>query len=312
MIYQQYQINNQPKMSAFQEQPIETHEVEIEMGLAQLCRAQDQTYSGIFIDEETGEKGKWAMVTDGHGSNTCINFLRSIKQETLNEIIGTSTPVEALAKYINDRANIRIFESSGATMCLVKIYKDRVVCINCGDSQVIVYKNNEPVFISKQHNAFNRDERKRLTTSFPGVKIEKTKNIKIISENKIIGVEGEYIEFPSGIRLMMSQALGHNGNTGYAPDYETISYNEGDSLKIIIATDGFWDMVIKDEEEEITNLLKMQCKDLLDFAVKRWLQEWEMYTDIDAEHYSKCCYNENQCDDVGVVTVDIVPKILYE
>jgi serine/threonine protein phosphatase PrpC len=295
-------------MAAFQELPIETHDIDIQMGLAQLCKAQDQTYSGDFIDEETGEKGKWAMVTDGHGSNTCINFLRYIDQIKLNKIIGTKSPVETMAKYINDRANIRIFESSGATMCLAKIYKDRIVCINCGDSQLIVYKNSEPVFISKEHNAFNLNERKRLTSCFPGLQIEKTKNIKIVSENKIIGIVGEYIEFPSGTRLMMSQALGHNGNTGYAPDYQTISYNECDNVKIIIATDGFWDMVIKDDEEEITNLLKMQCKDLLDFAVKRWLQEWEMYTDIDALHYSKCCYNENQCDDVGVVTIDIVPK----
>jgi len=295
-------------MSAFQEQPVETHTIEIDMGLAQLCKGQDQTYSGVFIDEDTGEEGKWAMVTDGHGSNTCINFLRSIKQEKLNEIIGKPTPVETMAKYINENAKIGKYESSGSTMCLVKIYKDRVLCINCGDSRVIVYKNNNPVFLSKEHNSFNLNERKRLEACYPGVKIDKTTNIKIISETKMIGIVGEYIDFPSGTRLMGSQALGHNGNTGYAPDYETIYYDKNDSIKIIIASDGLWEMVLKDNEDEIAKIAKMPCKDLMDFAVKRWLQEWEMYRDINAETFVKCSFNEKQCDDVGIVTVDIVPK----
>jgi len=295
-------------MSAFQEQPVETHTIEIDMGLAQLCKGQDQTYSGVFIDEDTGEEGKWAMVTDGHGSNTCINFLRSIKQEKLNEIIGKSTPVETMAKYINENAKIGKYESSGATMCLVKIYKNRVLCINCGDSRVIVYKNNNPVFLSKEHNSFNLNERKRLEACYPGVKIDKTTNIKIISETKMIGIVGEYIDFPSGTRLMTSQALGHNGNTGYAPDYETINYDKNDSLKVIIASDGFWEMVLKDNEEEIAKIAKMECKDLLDFALNRWLQEWEMYRNINAETFVKCSFNEKQCDDVGIVTIDIVPK----
>ena len=295
-------------MSTFQEQTIYNHNIEIDMGLVQLCKGQDQTYSGVFIDEETGEEGKWAMVTDGHGTNTCINFLRSIKQEKLNEIVGKPSPVETMAKYVNENARIQKMESSGATMCLVKLYKDRVVCINCGDSRVIVYKNNNPMFLSKEHNSFNLNELKRLEACYPGVKIDKTTNIKIISETKMIGIVGEYIDFPSGTRLMASQALGHNGNTGYAPDYETIYYDKNDSLKIIIASDGFWDMVLKDNEEEIAKIAKMPCKDLLDFAVKRWLQEWEMYRNINAETFIKCSFTEKQCDDVGIVTVDIVPK----
>jgi serine/threonine protein phosphatase PrpC len=295
-------------MASFQEERIETHNVEIDMGLAQLCKGQDQTYSGVFIDEETQEEGTWAMVTDGHGSNTCINYLRSIKQDKLNEIIGKTSPVETMAKYINENARIANFESSGATMCLVKIYKDRILCINCGDSRVMVYKNDKKIFLSKEHNSFNMNERRRIEACYPGVKIEKTTNIKIVSETKMIGIIGEYIEFPSGTRLMTSQALGHNGHTGYSPDYETIYYDKNDSLRIIIASDGLWEMVLKDNEEEILKLAKMQCKDLLDFAVKRWLQEWEMYTDIYAEAFIKCSYKENQCDDVGVVTVDIIPK----
>ena len=122
-------------MSTFQEQTIYTHNIEIDMGLVQLCKGQDQTYSGVFIDEETGEEGKWAMVTDGHGTNTCINFLRKIKQEKLNEIVGKQSPVETMAKYVNENAHIQKMESSGATMCLVKIYKDnKIAKIRTSDS----------------------------------------------------------------------------------------------------------------------------------------------------------------------------------
>lgn len=299
-------------MSVFQELPSETHDVEIEMGLLQLCKEQDQTYSGVFVDEESGEEGKWGMVTDGHGSDNCINFLRKIKQEKLNEIIGSKTPVETMAKYINENAGMQKMESSGATMCLVKIYKDRVVCVNCGDSRVIVYKNNKSVFLSKEHNSFNINERRRLEACYPNVEIKKTRNIKIISETKMIGIVGEYIDFPSGTRLMMSQALGHDGDTGYAPDYETIYYDNNDIIKIIIGSDGFWDMILKDNKEEITKIAKMECKDLLDFAVKRWLQEWEIYQDINAETFYVTEFDDKQCDDVCVITVDIVPKMLYK
>jgi len=293
-------------MAAFQELPIETHNIDIDMGLAQLCKGQDQTYSGIFIDEETGEQGKWAMITDGHGSNTCISFLRYIDQIQLNKMIGTKTPVENMAKYINQHAKIGKYESSGATMCLVKIYKDRIVSINCGDSQISVYKNNEHVFLSKPHDTFNLDEIKRIYRSFPGVRITKTKNIKIVSEKKMIGIDGEYIDFPSGTRLMMSQSLGHNGNTGYAPDHNTIYYNPGDKMKIIIGSDGFWDMILKDSE--IQKISSMDCKDLLDFAVKRWLQDWDMYNNDNTDEYTTCRFVSDQCDDVGVVTVDIIPN----
>jgi serine/threonine protein phosphatase PrpC len=295
-------------MSAFQEQSIDTHNIEIDMGLAQLCKGQDQTYSGVFIDEDTGEEGKWAMITDGHGSNTCINFLRTITQEKLNEIVGKTAPVETMAKYINENARIFRNESSGSTMCLVKIYKNRILCINCGDSRVMVYKNGKKVFLSKEHNSFNLNERKRLEACYPGVKIDKTTNIKIVSETKMIGIVGEYIDFPSGTRLMASQALGHNGNTGYAPDYESIDFTDSDSLKIIIASDGLWEMVLKDNIEEIAKIAKMPCKDLLDFAVKRWLQEWEMFTDVNTEEFIRCSFDSKQCDDVGVVTMDIIPK----
>jgi serine/threonine protein phosphatase PrpC len=294
-------------MAAFQELPIETHNVEIDMGLAQLCKGQDQTYSGVFTDEETQEEGKWAMVTDGHGTDTCIRFLRYIDQIKLNKIMGSQTPVETIAKYINQNAKIGKYESSGATMCLVKIYKDRIVCINCGDSQLSVYKNDEHVFLSKEHDSFNLNEIKRIYRSFPGVRITKSKNIKIVSETKMIGIDGEYIDFPSGTRLMMSQALGHNGNTGYEPDYQTIPYNEGDKIKIIIGSDGFWDMILK-ESDEIQKIAAMACKDLLDFTVKRWLQDWDMYTDSKNDEYNTCRFVSHQCDDVGIVTVDIIPK----
>lgn len=216
--------------------------------------------------------------------------------------------IECMAKHIDKNERIHENECSGATMRLVKIYKDRVLCINCGNSRVIVYKNEQNVFLSKEHNSFNLNERRRLEAYYPSIKISKTNNIKIVPETKMISVIGEYIDFPSGVSLMTSQALGHNSITGYAPDYETIYYTDKDSLKIIVASDGFWDMVLKDNDDEILKLTKMRCKDLLDFAAKRWLQEWEMFRDIYATMFMKCSFDAKQCDDVGIATVDMVPN----
>jgi serine/threonine protein phosphatase PrpC len=293
-------------MAAFMTLP--SHAVDVNAKLNQLSKKQDYIICEQAIDNETGELFNWCAVFDGHGSDDCIQFIREIPITTMNNFISSKNPIENLYKYINQRLKMRV--SSGSTMCLTKIYQNRIVCSNCGDSKAAIYKNGKIEFVTQEHSFQNKNEFFRLANN---VTYLPSSDIEIVDDSTLVSVYSEYIRWNIDYtKLSCSQALGHNGNTGYAPDYETISYNEGDSLKIIIATDGFWDMVIKDEEEEITNLLKMQCKDLLDFAVKRWLQEWEMYTDIDAEHYSKCCYNENQCDDVGVVTVDIVPKILYE
>lgn len=281
------------------------HAISITESLEQMDKGQDQTYSGVFRDEETDEEGQWGLITDGHGTNKCIDFLRSIPQTTLNEIVGSKTPVENLAAHINRNASIPIHESSGATMCLAKVYKDRVMVINCGDSQACVYKNGEQVFLSEEHTCSNEKERQRLEKM--GIKYQPSGNIEVVAETKLCGVSSQYAVFPPNFTLASTQSLGHNGRTGYDPDVTMIPYEPGDTIQVVIGSDGFWDMIIKGNNSEMNSFASKTSDELLKFSVGRWLQEWEMYRDKTTKIFHKCAYTRNQCDDVSVVKIDIIP-----
>lgn len=282
-----------------------THTMSVTCSVEQMDKGQDQTYSGVFQDEETDEEGNWGLITDGHGTDKCIKFLRSIPQETLNGIFGSKTPVENLAAHVNQNTTILNNESSGATMCLVKVYKDRIVVINCGDSQACVYKNGEQIFLSKEHNCLNATERHRLEKL--SIKYQTSGNIEVVTETKLCGVPSRYAVFPPNLVLATTQALGHNGRTGYAPDISVIPYEPDDTVQVVIASDGFWDMILKENREEMKSFASKTSDELVKFAVGRWLQEWEMYQDKTTEVFQKHSYIRNECDDVSIVKIDIFP-----
>jgi len=271
----------------------------------QLSACQDQTFQGDFIDESTGETGKWAMVTDGHGSDICINFIRSIP---LNHFMGKPNPVEALAEHINLNADIPHFECSGSTICLVKVYSDRVVCINAGDSQAAVYKNGELVFMTEEHNPSNKKERERLET-IPGFRYLSSNNIKVVSPTQLRGITTEYACWPDGLKLAITQALGHNSRTGLAPDVTTIYYDQTDALQVVIGSDGLWDMVNKDDPEELNAFATMTSDQVVTFATNRWKQMWDMAPEDTPDTWTKSRFTRScDFDDVCAVKIDIAPS----
>uniref|UniRef100_A0A6C0JHV8 PPM-type phosphatase domain-containing protein n=1 Tax=viral metagenome TaxID=1070528 RepID=A0A6C0JHV8_9ZZZZ len=286
------------------------HTVQITSALKQMCKGQDQSFQGKFKDQETGEEGVWGMISDGHGSNSCINFLRDIKQDTLNDIVSTTRPVENLAGLINASRSIGFGESSGATMCLVKVYTDRVVCINCGDSQVAVYKNGTLEFLSMEHTSSNPSERARLERDFSGIRYPLSSNIQIINPDSLIGIKSTYTQWPNGTMLAPTQALGHRGVTGYAPDKTAILYGPCDTIQVVIGSDGLWDMVLKDRAEEMAWFADKSSEQIAEFARARWMQEWNMAPSVPEgqEHaFVKCHYKETDADDIGVVKIDVIP-----
>jgi len=281
-----------------------TRSIIISESIEQMSKCQDQTYSGVFIDDETGEEGKWGMVTDGHGTNTCIRYLRSISKEKMNKVVGSKNPVETLANMVNKESFVSRYERSGATMCLVKVYKDRVVCINSGDSQACVYKNGELIFLSEEHNSKNKKEKERLAGR---CHYSKSTGIEITREQKMYSLDCEYANFPGGYCIASTQALGHSGITGYAPDVTIIPYDSKDTIYVVIASDGFWDMVVTSCDEEMKSFADKTSDELLKFALERWLQEWNMCIDRESDIWVTAKYDKTDCDDVCVVKIDILP-----
>jgi serine/threonine protein phosphatase PrpC len=285
--------------------PESTHHVSIGTSMEQMHAYQDQTYSGQFVDEVTGERGEWAMVTDGHGLSTCINFLRSIPSEVMDGFIGSPSPAISLFDHVNTNVKLRPSECSGATMCLVKIYSDRVVCINVGDSQAAVYKNGQLAFLTVEHNTSNEREKDRLRELYPSIYFMPSQTIELLTDSKMTYAYSEYAKFSNNIMLATTQALGHNGMTGIAPDVTTIPYGPGDVIQVVIGSDGFWDMVIKTNEDEMLSFASRSSNELLTWCVGRWLQEWEMQPDRNNKKWFRSSYERDQCDDICVVKIDV-------
>jgi len=283
-----------------------SHALDINTKINQLSKGQDYIITDQTIDLQTGEVFNWAAVFDGHGNNDCIDFIRKIPSSTMNEFIVSNKPIQRLANYINK--NLKTTKSSGSTMCLVKIYRDRIECINCGDSQVVVYRNGNIKFVSKEHNYLNKNERNRLADD---VTFIPSMNIKMIDTDSLVSVYSEYIEWNEDLtRLACSQALGHNGITGCAPDKTIIPISPNDNYKIIIGSDGLWDMVMMNDKNEMTELYYMDADDIMKQTTDRWLQQWKMQ---DLLNYNTtihhCSYQPRQCDDISIVVVDIIPII---
>lgn len=294
-------------MSALVEEKSVLHNVSIASAVKQMHKGQDQAYQGTFLDVDTGEPGNWAMITDGHGNDKCIAYLRSIPQGELDKVISLPNPAETLFKMVNENVVLGFRECSGATLNIVKVYSDRIVCINMGDSQAAVYKNGELVFLTEFHDSSNETECERLMKENPSVSFFPSKSCVVTTDGKMYQVDAQYVTHTSYITLALTQALGHNGVTGCAPDTTTIPYGPEDTLHIVIGSDGFWDMVAENAPEEKLRFADMSSEELLKFAIDRWLQTWDMYIDRDKPEFRTCSYSKNDCDDVGVVKIDIVP-----
>ena len=284
-----------------------SHAVDINSKLNQLSKKQDYIITDQAIDKETGELFNWSVVFDGHGSDDCIRFIRNIPMDIMTDFIVSDRPIENLAKYIND--NVKLHVSSGSTMCLIKIYQNRIVCINCGDSQAAVYKNGNIEFISKEHSFKNEKEKARLADNVTYIP---SSDIAIRDENTLISVYSEYIEWDSDYytKLACSQALGHNGITGCAPDTVVIPITPGDRFKVIVGSDGLWDMIIKSDEKDMVQLWGMDADAIMKQTTDRWLQTWNMIDELKNStivHRSK--YQPYQCDDIAVIVADIIPII---
>jgi len=283
-----------------------THDISMSHAVEQMTvKGQDYVCQGTGSNPITGEKFQWIMLNDGHGANTCINYIRSIPQEKKDELISSPEPIEALATNIDRMAFISRYESSGATCVIVKCFPTRVECISAGDSQFLVFKNGELIYTSKEHNCQNEAERQRLTEK--GNSFIPSQNIKLLSEKTMTMMESGYAYFPDGTQLACTQALGHNSKTGYLPETYEFPLVPGDTYRVVLGSDGVFDMTMLDNSQDIQDLLTNTSRELCSKTVSRWLQEWEAH--LPDKEPQKFKFQRDQCDDVSVATVDIAPLL---
>jgi len=282
------------------------HDIEITTACEKNGKGQDEPFFG-----ETASGRRYFGIWDGHGSNSVIDQLRNyVTNGKLAEFMEETSPVRVLANELLKKQVCRTYESSGATMNYGILEGNILKCINCGDSRMFVFRNGELIFQSVDHDSSNEKERVRLGDS---VTYDKSQNIKMVDETRMIAVYAEYVRMKNGNNLAITQALGHNGYADPSPDTYEIEIGPTDEIIAISVSDGVTDMLCYDEENnvvpsDVKMLYEFSAEELKNKIQERWLQTWTMVT-IEGEEHHGINYDKSDCDDIGITRFVMRPKV---
>ena len=290
-------------MSQFAFEP--SHTIATDFAVQQMASGQDYVCTGTGVDAETGESFEYTMLNDGHGGNFCINYIRRMSPEEKSECIGSPDPIRSLVAKIDGSGCVPVYRSSGATAVILKCYTNRAEVITCGDSQAVIFKDGEVIHVTQEHNSTNQEERVRVTANDKYFFVQSS-SVRLVSETEMEPVKAEYLSLPNGSLLACTQALGHNSITGYAPASFTFVYEQDASYKVVLASDGVFDMMIPGSKNDMDVLGTKTSQEICDWTVARWLQEWG-YKDHNGEWKTER-YSRQHCDDVSVAVARISCK----
>jgi serine/threonine protein phosphatase PrpC len=273
----------------------------------QLSKEQDYATSGHFKDE--GEEFNWIALFDGHGGDPAIEKIRSLD---LGPIFATADPPRTLQDLLIAEKVVEFMwgstKMSGATMCLAKIYKDRIQCFAVGDSELYVYEDGVKVFVHEYHNWDNLAERERLKSLDPKIYASPNRSFELVSPTLLQQTNPDYIYYQGGNVLALTQAIGHNDVTGLRPNVAEILIQPGKIYRVFMASDGVFDMLMQSEKESFG--VSRSCDEVISFAEGRWKQIWDQVDPNDSSRGLDKPFQFTQpehFDDLSVAIADIVP-----
>ena len=222
-----------------------------------------------FITIGTTDTFQWIVCADGHGlgknKNTVINILRSIKW---GDMLKNKNFYESINMMMVDAGDTF---GTGSTLSIVKIHETYFECFWIGDSTIKIYDNDKCIWSMENHNITNPKEEERIKKL--GVVLESDYAPYILSPLKIEMNRAYYYRW--GLeKINMTHALGHNQITGQFIDSNIIPRKKECSYKVIVATDGFWDMIGAFDLEILKDKTK-KSEDLIQVVNNRWRQSWD-------------------------------------
>lgn len=270
-----------------------------------LGKGQDIVFSG-----ET-KMYKWGVLMDGHGSNAFRDLLLTFPWDDIMSSV--RDPEEHLMELIEQRKHT-YGKDSGATLLMMKAYPDRIETISIGDSEIAIWKNGALSYKSTPHNRRNPLEVDRLSTMNVHYDIPQYPVPVIATSMKMQARKGEYATFKDGTRIAPTQAIGHNGVTGFASERHVEFFDPArDHVRCILGSDGFYDMFLVESEEapedaaqDHIDALSMTAEELVQKAADRWSQSWFYHWNPEKPEVNYSCVfpAEGGRDDVSVVVFD--------
>lgn len=244
-------------------------DIEMPITFGSLCKqmdkGQDLAVHGKY------DKGYYVGVFDGHGTDDCIKILRG-----LDYAIIANDPLRII-----DHTSSWLY-NSGSTMNFTTIQVEDDIIVtnyNAGDSECIIFVNGHLVFESVSHTLTKPGERQRLAPLLRDVRpVTGAWSPIPLSDRRMTVHRSDVSNFKTGESIVPTMALGHNNMTGFDPDIVTMRFKTTDHVRIVSGSDGFWGMIVKSLDEDKLKTFTME--QLIDFAEKRWRQEWEYAADI--------------------------------
>ena len=270
-------------------------------------KMQDFIKVGTFIynkDNSTFNQkiGHYIILADGHGTNTFIDIIRDIN---FDYFIHKDDTLELLINYFKNMPYIR--EPSGCTFILIKIFEDNIECQSIGDSQFVIFIDKKCIYVSNPHTIKNLDEKERLRHRY--IAIEQDMIPSIFSDTILKPKIKYYHSFENGVKLALTQALGHNGITGVNPEKVSIPYLQTQNVRVVAFSDGYGDMHNFEGpyvEQDMNDLMTLNSNDLVKKAYNRWVQTWDCYYEgyNKSEIIEQINYMVDDVDDISLVVWD--------
>ena len=231
----------------------------------------------------------WLLCVDGNGKNDVIDYLRKISWTDFVRRNHKNLIYEINEDLLDN--SINTFRS-GATLTFIKIYKNDIIISWVGDSCARIYKNNKLFSFTKPHTYDNPSEKSRIDSipmdnycALGGKPTTKPDNtLSVIDDETITMKENTKVLVPqTGCYLAMTRFIGY-GNAHPLMKYSeslTIKYDSKDNIKIIVGSDGLWDMINSNIEDINDNkkLVSMNASDIMDMVMARWNKQWNYVWD---------------------------------
>ena len=237
----------------------------------------------------------YMLIADGHGSGNIISGFRDEEFPWRDILIqpNMSLLTETLINYMIYYGLLNNSFYDGTTLSIVKIYSNFAHLMWIGDSKIQVFKNNSSYYTTNIHNCTNLTELNNCKH-----KLQDSWSLELVTKNKIKKVKSKKIVIDNE-RVALTRCLGHNRLLNEHFEEKFINFNTKESISIIAATDGFWDVV--GTQDDIPTLIdnNTTARDLCKTAYKRWRQSWIYYPLNSCRPYSKT-FSKKCYDDITV------------
>lgn len=213
---------------------------------------------------------KFFAIYDGHGGNSCSNYLR----DTLHYHI-ESFSIKGIAdaiiesdeyfinKYCTSKSKNEMIDTSGSCALIAAIKDNKCIIANVGDSKAIVVKNNKLLFATQEHKPNKKKEKQRIIAN--GGKVYLTQFPVPLFQN------GNLVEPPWRVspgKLSVSRTIGdacakiekYGGKEGVViPNPEiTEILLDNEFNYIVLCCDGIYDVL---DEEDVIDCVNMAKKE---------------------------------------------------